>query len=289
MLAWMDEEALRRTRETGEAWFWSRSRRSSGTRARPPARRSPWSSSATTATATRSSCASARPGPVCHTGSLSCFAPWLWRRVAERAKERPEGSYVAGLLDRRAGRGRPQGRRGGRRGRARRRGRERRAPGRGARRPLVPQLRPARRARPRPGRGRGRARRRRVKHERRARGGRRTFRPRPALSTYSQVASGTTGPADRRPTPCARSRAPASQVRCRLRSRSRPEPGCRTRGSPTCRARGRRARRSRPPARRGCPTSSSAPRGSGTTRANVNAPTATRPSAWTPSWWKPPP
>jgi len=26
MLAWMDEEALRRTRETGEAWFWSRSR-----------------------------------------------------------------------------------------------------------------------------------------------------------------------------------------------------------------------------------------------------------------------
>ena len=26
MLAWMDEEAERRTRETGEAWFWSRSR-----------------------------------------------------------------------------------------------------------------------------------------------------------------------------------------------------------------------------------------------------------------------
>jgi len=39
-------------------------------------------------------------GPVCHTGSLSCFAPWLWRRVAERAKERPEGSYVVRLLDR---------------------------------------------------------------------------------------------------------------------------------------------------------------------------------------------
>ncbi|MGZ8717162.1 MAG: phosphoribosyl-AMP cyclohydrolase, partial [Gaiellaceae bacterium] len=26
MLAWMDDEALRLTRETGEAWFWSRSR-----------------------------------------------------------------------------------------------------------------------------------------------------------------------------------------------------------------------------------------------------------------------
>ena len=38
-------------------------------------------------------------GPACHTGSVSCFAPWLWRMVAERAKERPNGSYVAGLLD----------------------------------------------------------------------------------------------------------------------------------------------------------------------------------------------
>ena len=38
-------------------------------------------------------------GPACHTGSRSCFAPWLWRRVVERAKERPEGSYVARLLD----------------------------------------------------------------------------------------------------------------------------------------------------------------------------------------------
>ena len=37
-------------------------------------------------------------GPVCHTGSLSCFAPWLWRRIAERAQTKPEGSYVAGLL-----------------------------------------------------------------------------------------------------------------------------------------------------------------------------------------------
>ena len=28
----------------------------------------------------------------------SCFAPWLWRVVAERAATRPEGSYVDGLL-----------------------------------------------------------------------------------------------------------------------------------------------------------------------------------------------
>jgi phosphoribosyl-ATP pyrophosphohydrolase/phosphoribosyl-AMP cyclohydrolase len=37
-------------------------------------------------------------GPACHTGSVSCFAPWLWRRVAERASTRPTGSYVASLL-----------------------------------------------------------------------------------------------------------------------------------------------------------------------------------------------
>src|SRR5215218_4937367 len=64
MLAWMDDEAERLTRETGQAWFWSRSRER-----------------------------------LCHTGSLSCFAPALWRTVTQRALERPEGSYVTSLLD----------------------------------------------------------------------------------------------------------------------------------------------------------------------------------------------
>jgi phosphoribosyl-ATP pyrophosphohydrolase/phosphoribosyl-AMP cyclohydrolase len=99
MLAWMDEEALRRTRETGEAWFWSRSREEL------------WHKGATSGNTLaveeiRDDCDGdaillrVRPaGPACHTGSRSCFAPWLWRRVAERAKERPEGSYVTSLLD----------------------------------------------------------------------------------------------------------------------------------------------------------------------------------------------
>ena len=99
MLAYMDEEALRRTRETGEAWFWSRSRGELWHKGE--------TSGATLAVEElRDDCDGdaillrVRPnGPVCHTGSLSCFAPWLWRRVAERAKERPEGSYVARLLD----------------------------------------------------------------------------------------------------------------------------------------------------------------------------------------------
>ena len=45
-------------------------------------------------------------GPACHTGAESCFAPWLWRVVAERAATRPEGSYVVAAARRRArGRG----------------------------------------------------------------------------------------------------------------------------------------------------------------------------------------
>ena len=99
MLAWMDEEALRRTRESGEAWFWSRSRREL------------WHKGATSGNTfaveeIRDDCDGdaillrVHPnGPACHTGSRSCFAPWLWRRVAERARERPKGSYVTELID----------------------------------------------------------------------------------------------------------------------------------------------------------------------------------------------
>ena len=99
MLAWMDEEALHRTRESGEAWFWSRSRRRLW-------RKGETSGNTLPVVELRDDCDGdaillrVRPsGPVCHTGSLSCFAPWLWWRVAKRAKERPEGSYVARLLD----------------------------------------------------------------------------------------------------------------------------------------------------------------------------------------------
>jgi phosphoribosyl-ATP pyrophosphohydrolase/phosphoribosyl-AMP cyclohydrolase len=99
MLAWMNEEALRRTRGSGQAWFWSRSRAEL------------WHKGATSGSflnveELREDCDGdaillrvKAEGPACHTGAESCFAPWLWRRVAERAKDRPEGSYVAGLLD----------------------------------------------------------------------------------------------------------------------------------------------------------------------------------------------
>jgi phosphoribosyl-ATP pyrophosphohydrolase/phosphoribosyl-AMP cyclohydrolase len=97
MLAWMDGEALRLTRETGEAWFWSRSRRRLW-------RKGDTSGNTLAVEELRDDCDGdalllrVRPaGPACHTGSRSCFAPALWRTVVERVRDRPEGSYTASL------------------------------------------------------------------------------------------------------------------------------------------------------------------------------------------------
>src|SRR4051794_41526165 len=79
MLAWMDEEAERRTRESGEAWFWSRSRSEY------------WHKGATSGNTLaveelRDDCDGDAPlwrvgpaGPACHTGTQSDVAPALRR------------------------------------------------------------------------------------------------------------------------------------------------------------------------------------------------------------------
>jgi len=99
MLAWMDAEAERLTRETGEAWFWSRSRDRMW-------RKGETSGNVLAVEEMRDDCDGdaillrvRAAGPVCHTGSRSCFAPALWRTISERKAERPEGSYVVSLLD----------------------------------------------------------------------------------------------------------------------------------------------------------------------------------------------
>jgi phosphoribosyl-ATP pyrophosphohydrolase/phosphoribosyl-AMP cyclohydrolase len=99
MLAWMDEEAERLTRETHEAWFWSRSRERLW-------RKGETSGNTLAVDELRDDCDGdalllrvTPAGPACHTGSTSCFAPGLWRAISERAKERPEGSYTVSLLD----------------------------------------------------------------------------------------------------------------------------------------------------------------------------------------------
>jgi phosphoribosyl-AMP cyclohydrolase / phosphoribosyl-ATP pyrophosphohydrolase len=109
-LAYMNAEALQRTRETGEVHLYSRSRGEQ------------WHKGATSGNtqavkALRFDCdldavlALVVPaGPACHTGERTCFhngdlstaphevLPGLERTIAARAAEQPEGSYTAELL-----------------------------------------------------------------------------------------------------------------------------------------------------------------------------------------------
>jgi phosphoribosyl-ATP pyrophosphohydrolase/phosphoribosyl-AMP cyclohydrolase len=98
MLAWVDAEALARTRASGEAHFFSRSRNRLW-------RKGETSGNVLYIEEIREDCDGdafvmrvRAAGPACHTGSLSCFAPWLWRRILERASEGAGDSYVAELL-----------------------------------------------------------------------------------------------------------------------------------------------------------------------------------------------
>ncbi len=111
-LAYMNELALARTRESGELHLWSRSRSEQ------------WHKGATSGNvqsvrALRLDCdgdtvlALVEPaGPACHTGERTCFhrgdlEPWapsetlpaLERTLRDRARERPEGSYTVELLE----------------------------------------------------------------------------------------------------------------------------------------------------------------------------------------------
>lgn len=111
MLAYMNETALARTRETGELHLYSRSRDEL------------WHKGATSGNvqlvkALRADCdgdtvlALVEPtGPACHTGERTCFhrgelapapsevLPELERTIGERAGSRPAGSYTVELLE----------------------------------------------------------------------------------------------------------------------------------------------------------------------------------------------
>lgn len=115
MLAYMDVEALAATIATGEAHFHSRSRdrlwhkgETSGNTLRLVSMAVDCDGDALLVTVDPS-------GPTCHRGSRSCFDPegapaertsqgfgWLealWATIAERAANRPPGSYTTTLLD----------------------------------------------------------------------------------------------------------------------------------------------------------------------------------------------
>jgi len=111
-LAYANAEAVARTRDTGELHLWSRSRDELW-------RKGATSGNVQRVRALRLDCdgdallALVEPaGPACHTGERTCFhtgeldppapheaLPALERTLADRAAQRPEGSYTVELLD----------------------------------------------------------------------------------------------------------------------------------------------------------------------------------------------
>ena len=111
-LAYMNRDALERTRSSGETWFWSRSRgelwhkgETSGNVQAVRELRYDCDADAVLALVEPS-------GPACHTGERTCFhngelepaapheaLPGLERTLRDRARERPHGSYTVELLD----------------------------------------------------------------------------------------------------------------------------------------------------------------------------------------------
>jgi phosphoribosyl-AMP cyclohydrolase / phosphoribosyl-ATP pyrophosphohydrolase len=111
MLAYMNSEALAKTRQSGEVHFFSRSRNELW-------RKGATSGNTLTLRAIRYDCdgdallALVEPaGPACHTGERTCFhrgelepaapheaLPTLERTIADRARTRPSDSYTAELL-----------------------------------------------------------------------------------------------------------------------------------------------------------------------------------------------
>jgi len=116
-LAYMNKESLQRTLETGETWFWSRSRQqlwhkgeTSGHTQRVEKISLDCDADALLVSVTPN-------GPACHTGAESCFfntafdrdmqtetdlgetLTRLYELIASRQRERPEGSYTTYLFD----------------------------------------------------------------------------------------------------------------------------------------------------------------------------------------------
>jgi phosphoribosyl-AMP cyclohydrolase / phosphoribosyl-ATP pyrophosphohydrolase len=110
-LAYMNEESLARTIETGQTWFWSRSRNELWHKGET-------SGNTQSVVALHSDCDKdaivvlVKPaGPACHTGARSCFDSTaadedlglllnsLYELIESRERERPEGSYTTYLFN----------------------------------------------------------------------------------------------------------------------------------------------------------------------------------------------
>jgi phosphoribosyl-ATP pyrophosphohydrolase/phosphoribosyl-AMP cyclohydrolase len=109
-LAYMNKESLTRTIETGQTWFWSRSRNelwhkgeTSGNTQNVVALHSDCDNDAIVVLVNPA-------GPACHTGARSCFDTEtdedlglllhnLYELIESRERERPEGSYTTYLFN----------------------------------------------------------------------------------------------------------------------------------------------------------------------------------------------
>ena len=123
MLAYMNAESMRRTLETNETWFWSRSRASLWHKGETSGHKQRVVDVALDCDLDAVRLKVVPEGPACHTGARSCFhnemedAPvgvghekpkqselgdvldGLYAVIKSRRQERPEGSYTAYLFD----------------------------------------------------------------------------------------------------------------------------------------------------------------------------------------------
>lgn len=119
-LAYMNAESLQRTIETGETWFWSRSRAQLWHKGETSGHTQEVVAINMDCDGDALSVLIKPAGPACHTGRESCFHNELWRRdnqvseekgslgevlanlytlIESRKHERPEGSYTTYLFD----------------------------------------------------------------------------------------------------------------------------------------------------------------------------------------------
>jgi phosphoribosyl-ATP pyrophosphohydrolase/phosphoribosyl-AMP cyclohydrolase len=107
MLGFLDEEALRLTRETGMVHFHSRSRNQLWKKGETSGNTLSVVSMSEDCDGDALLIRAVPAGPTCHTGSVSCFGgaesfgslSRLWATILSRRDELPEGSYTVSLLE----------------------------------------------------------------------------------------------------------------------------------------------------------------------------------------------
>lgn len=115
MLAYVNDDSLRLTNETGYVHFWSRSRRELWKKGETSGNTLRVVSMALDCDADTLLIRAIPAGPACHRGTTTCFTPaddqatdeaegfarldLLWETIRQRSSERPPGSYTTSLIE----------------------------------------------------------------------------------------------------------------------------------------------------------------------------------------------